>query len=141
MWSVGDAYDNTMAESVFASLEGELLDRRIFRTQVEARMEAFRYIEGWCNLRRCHSALGYPTPVHFEAEHGARLPPTLAPLTQSPPPSPAEGPGLHSAPPQSSPLTPRVEGGHVITVPRFSPVHRNRGVPGRLRRGGQVLES
>ena len=47
MGSIGDAYDNAMAESFFASLECELLDRRVFRTQVEARMEVFRYIEGW----------------------------------------------------------------------------------------------
>jgi putative transposase len=46
MGSVGDAYDNTMAESFFASLECELLDRRVFRSQAEARMEVFRYIEG-----------------------------------------------------------------------------------------------
>lgn len=123
MGSVGDAYDNAMAESFFASLECELLDRRVFRTQVEARMEVFRYIEGWYNPRRRHSALGYLSPLRFEAEHGARVQPTLAPPTQSPHPSPAEGSALHSAAPQRSLLTPRVEGGQGITVPQFSPVH------------------
>ena len=123
MGSVGDAYDNAMAESFFASLECELLNRRIFRTQVDARMEVFRYIEGWYNPRRRHSALGYLSPLRFEAEHGARVQPTLAPPTPSPHPSPAEGSALHSAAPQRSPLTPRVEGGQVITVPQFSSVH------------------
>jgi hypothetical protein len=47
MGSVGDAYDNALCESFFASLEGELLDRRRFATQVEARLAIFEYIEGW----------------------------------------------------------------------------------------------
>jgi putative transposase len=38
--SVGDAYENAMAESFFATLEGELLARRRFRTQAEARVAA-----------------------------------------------------------------------------------------------------
>ena len=49
MGSVGDAYDNAMAESFFATLECELLDRRGFRSQAEARMAVFSYIEGWYN--------------------------------------------------------------------------------------------
>ena len=72
MGSVGDAYDNAMAEAFFASLECELLDRRSFRTHAEARMAVFRYIEGWYNPRRRHSALGYLSPVNFEAKHAAR---------------------------------------------------------------------
>jgi len=123
MGSVGDAYDNAMAESFFASLECELLDRRVFRTRVEARMEVFRYIEGWYNPRRRHSALGYLSPVNFEAEHRARLRPALAPPAHSPHPSSVGESELYSAAPQRSPLTPQVEGGQVITVPQFSPVH------------------
>lgn len=67
MGSVGDAYDNAMAESFFGTLECELLDRRSFRTPVHARLELFRYIEGWYNPRRRHSALGYLSPSNFEA--------------------------------------------------------------------------
>jgi putative transposase len=74
-----------MAESFFASLECELLVRRVFRTQVNARMEVFRYIEGWYNPRRGHSALGYLSPVRFEAAHRTALQPTLAHLAHSPP--------------------------------------------------------
>ena len=70
MGSVGDAYDNAMAESFFATLECELIDRRRFRTQVEARMAVFRFIEGWYNPHRRHSALGYESPVSFEANYG-----------------------------------------------------------------------
>ena len=70
MGSVGDAYDNAMAESFFATLECELIDRYRFRTRSEATMAAFGYIEGWYNLRRRHSALGYESPMSFERKHG-----------------------------------------------------------------------
>ena len=46
MGSVGDAYDNAMCESFFATLECELLDRQKFRTKAEARMAIFQFIEG-----------------------------------------------------------------------------------------------
>jgi putative transposase len=69
MGSVGDAYDNAMCESFFATLERELLQRRKFRSPVEARMALFRYIEGWYNLRRRHSALDYLSPVNYEKKH------------------------------------------------------------------------
>jgi putative transposase len=64
--SVGDAYDNAMCESFFATLECELLDRRRFQTHAEARMALFRYIEGFYNPRRRHSALGYLSPINYE---------------------------------------------------------------------------
>lgn len=68
MGSVGDAYDNAMCESFFATLECELLDRRKFRTKAEARMATFEFIEGWYNPRRRHSALGYRSPINYEKE-------------------------------------------------------------------------
>ena len=67
MGSAGDCFDNAMAESFFATLECELLDRRRFRTQVEARMAVFEYLEGWYNPHRRHSALNYLSPAAFEA--------------------------------------------------------------------------
>ena len=57
MGSVGDCYDNAMAESFFATLECELLDRVRFRTQSEARIAIFDFIEGFYNPRRRHSAI------------------------------------------------------------------------------------
>ena len=64
--SVGDAYDNAMAESFFATLECELLNRRCFHTQVEAKLAIFEWIEGWYNPHRRHSSIGYRSPVTFE---------------------------------------------------------------------------
>ena len=69
MGSVGDAYDNAMCESFFASLECELIEQQRFRTQAEARMAVFDYIEGWYNPHRRHSGLGQKSPLNFERGH------------------------------------------------------------------------
>jgi putative transposase len=69
MGSVGDAYDNAMAESFFATLECELIDRRRFRSPAEAEPIVFEWIEGWYNTRRRHSSLGYRSPNEFERLH------------------------------------------------------------------------
>jgi putative transposase len=66
MGSVGDCYDNAMAESFFATLECELLARQRFPTQLEARTALFEYIEVFYNRQRRHSALGYQSPEAFE---------------------------------------------------------------------------
>jgi len=82
MGSVGDAYDNAMAESFFATLEREVLNRRRFRSQAEAKMAVFEWIEGWYNPHRRHSGLGYRSPVNCERAHHqarARMPELLPP--------------------------------------------------------------
>ena len=63
MGSVGDAYDNAMCESFFATLECELLDRCRFKTPIEARSAVFAFIEGFYNPRRRHSSLSYLSPI------------------------------------------------------------------------------
>ena len=67
MGTVGDAYDNAMAESFFATLECELIDRKSWQTKTEARLALFSYIEGWYNPRRRHSGIGQMSPAKFEA--------------------------------------------------------------------------
>jgi putative transposase len=69
MGSVGDAYDNAMCESFFATLECELLDRHRFQSQAEARLAVFDFIEGWYNPHRRHSALDYLSPLNYERQH------------------------------------------------------------------------
>lgn len=66
MGSVGDCYDNAMAESFFATLECELLARQPFPTQLAARTALFEYLEVFYNRQRRHSALGYLSPVEYE---------------------------------------------------------------------------
>ena len=73
MGSTGDAYDNSMVESFFATLECELLDRVRFKTKRGARMEIFDYIEGFYNTHRLHSSLGYCSPMEFEEERRATM--------------------------------------------------------------------
>jgi len=55
--SVGDAHDNAMCESFFATLECELIDRVRLRTREEAEQAVFEFIEGWYNPHRRHSSL------------------------------------------------------------------------------------
>ena len=100
MGPVGDAYDNapppaaagvscgdridrfrSMAESFFASLEAELLGRRKFTSQAEAKMACFSYIEGFYNPQRLHSALGYQSPNAYEKQ---RSPTPIEPTSQDP---------------------------------------------------------
>ena len=55
------------------SLECELLDQHRFRTQAEAKMAVFDYIEGFYNPRRRHSSIGQTSPINFERLHRAAL--------------------------------------------------------------------
>jgi putative transposase len=66
MGSVGDALDNAVAESFFATLECELIGRSTFRNRTEARMAVFEYIEAFYNPRRRHSSIGMLSPAEFE---------------------------------------------------------------------------
>jgi putative transposase len=62
----GDAFDNAVAESFFATLETELLDRHSFHTRDQARLALFHWIEGFYNTRRRHSTLGQRSPQNYE---------------------------------------------------------------------------
>lgn len=73
MGSVGDAYDNALAEAFFATLETELLMQHTFATRKAARLALFDFIEGFYNSHRRHSALGYLSPAEFERRQWQRL--------------------------------------------------------------------
>ena len=77
MGSKGDAYDNAVAESFFATLKKELVHRQSWPTRRELTSEVFEYIEGFYNRVRRHSTLGMLSPLDFEnrtlREHGASL--------------------------------------------------------------------
>ena len=89
MGTVGDAYDNAMAESFFATLECELIARRKWETKTKARLEIFTWIETWYNPHRRHSGLGQMSPINFEKLQQERkqttskseIPDTPQPLT------------------------------------------------------------
>lgn len=64
--SVGDAYDNSMAESFVSTLKRELIHRHSWPTRQSARVAIFEYIEAFYNSRRRHSALGNVSPAEYE---------------------------------------------------------------------------
>ena len=67
--SIGDPYDNAVAESFWARLQVEVLNRRRWNTRIELANAIFEYIEGFHNRRRRHSALGWASPLEFENVH------------------------------------------------------------------------
>jgi putative transposase len=68
----GVCWDNALAESFFAALKNELVHRTVFPTRQHARRAIVRYIEGFYNRRRLHSALGYRTPLEVHTEYHNR---------------------------------------------------------------------
>jgi transposase InsO family protein len=81
MGAVGSALDNAMAESFFASLQTELLDRYEWTTRDSLKTAIFDYIEIFYNRTRRHSSLDYLSPHDYErrevtkpAPAGAKLP-------------------------------------------------------------------
>ena len=69
MSRTGNCYDNAAMESFFATLKGECASRQ-FKTQTEARLSIFEFIEVWYNRQRLHSSLAYHSPVEFEQSSG-----------------------------------------------------------------------
>ena len=72
MGRVGSAYDNAMMESVFSTLQRELLDRKTWATRKELASAIFEWIEAWYNPRRRHSKISYRSPVEHERLYTAR---------------------------------------------------------------------
>ncbi len=66
MGTVGDALDNAVAESFFATLQVELLDRWHWQTRQQLTTAIFDYIEVFFNRQRLHSTLGYLSPTEYE---------------------------------------------------------------------------
>jgi putative transposase len=72
MGSRGDCFDNAVAESFFATLKKELINRRSWPSKAELRTEVFEYIEVFYNRERRHSTLGQLSPADYE-----KLPPPV----------------------------------------------------------------
>jgi putative transposase len=72
MGSVGDCYDNAMAESFFATLECELIDRSVFENRNQARLAVFDFIEAFYNSWRRHSSIGNLSPAECERRWQAK---------------------------------------------------------------------
>jgi putative transposase len=70
--TVGDCYDNALAESFVDSYKTELIRDRVWRTNAQLELATVRYV-GWFNNRRLHSSIGNRPPVEHEREYWARL--------------------------------------------------------------------
>jgi transposase InsO family protein len=66
MGSVGDSYDNALAENFFSSLKVERVYRTSYRTREEAELDLVRWIDGWYNPRRIQRELGWLSPDEYE---------------------------------------------------------------------------
>jgi hypothetical protein len=90
--SVGDAYDNALAESFVDTFKTELITDRVWRTLTQMELAIVEYVS-WFNHDRLHGALGDIPPVEFEAAHAD---PTVGAALRSPfglaPPSTTDGP-------------------------------------------------
>lgn len=62
-------YQNAHAESLWSRIKAELLEDGCFESLQDAHEELFNYIEGYYNIRRLHSSLGYMSPINFEKQH------------------------------------------------------------------------
>ena len=69
--SVGDAYDNALAESFVDSFKTELIADRVWRTRSQVELAIVEYV-GWFNHDRLHAALGDIPPVEFEQRHAVQ---------------------------------------------------------------------
>ena len=85
--AVGSRHDNAVAESVFASLDYELMERRSFKAKTEARLAVFTWIETWDNPRRRHSAHGRISPVNSKGCTPTSFTDSQASNTGCPPPA------------------------------------------------------
>ncbi|MFC9620073.1 transposase [Streptomyces sp. NPDC056930] len=69
MGSVGDSYDNALAENLWMLIKTECVRGRVFATRAEANLALFEYIDGFYNSRRIQERLGYLSPIEFEEKN------------------------------------------------------------------------
>jgi putative transposase len=70
--SIGDCFDNALAESFVDSFKTELISDRVWRTRAQLELAVVVYV-GWFNHRRLHSSIGNRPPVEHEREYWARV--------------------------------------------------------------------
>ncbi|MFG2584795.1 IS3 family transposase [Streptomyces malaysiensis] len=71
MGSVGDSFDNALAENLWILVKTECIRGRTFATRAEANLALFEYFDGFYNPRRIQKRLGYLSPIEFEEKHYA----------------------------------------------------------------------
>lgn len=84
MGTVGDSYDNALAENFWSVLKTECVRRTAFATRTDADLALFAYIDGWYNTRRIQKRLGWLSPDEYEAKYHADQA-TAEPVVSKPP--------------------------------------------------------
>ena len=69
--TVGDAYDNAMAESFVDSFKTELIRDRVWRSRTQLELAIVEYV-AWFNNERLHTSLGDIPPAEYEQQHATR---------------------------------------------------------------------
>jgi len=80
--TVGDAYDNAMAESFVDTFKTELIKDRVWRTNSQLELAIVEYV-AWFNTRRLHTSIGNRPPLEVEADYAAAAPTGAARLGES----------------------------------------------------------
>ena len=73
MGTVGDSYDNALAEQMWSAIKTECVRRSEFATRAEANQALFEYLDGFYNPRRIQKGLGWRSPDEFEGAHAEGL--------------------------------------------------------------------
>jgi transposase InsO family protein len=71
MGSVGDIYDNALAENLWSTIKTECIRGRVFATRAEANLALFECLDGFYNPRRIQKRLGFLSPIEYEEKHYA----------------------------------------------------------------------
>ncbi|MFF8868341.1 IS3 family transposase [Streptomyces sp. NPDC015139] len=71
MGSVGDSFDNALAENLWSTIKTECIRGRVFATRAEANLALFEYLDGFYNPRRIQKRLRYLSPIEYEEKHYA----------------------------------------------------------------------
>ncbi|MFJ5036047.1 IS3 family transposase [Streptomyces sp. NPDC088560] len=71
MGSIGDSYDNALAENLWMIIKTECIRGRVLANRAEANLALFEYIDGFYNSQRIQKRLGYLSPIEFEENHYA----------------------------------------------------------------------
>ena len=96
MGTVGDSFDNALAENMWSVIKTERLRRRELPTRADAEHELFEYIDGFYNTRRIQKGLGWRSPDEYEAGYWAGMDLTVPATKQAPAEGRTPGQGLSS---------------------------------------------
>jgi putative transposase len=116
--TVGNSYDNALAENFRSVLKTECVRRTTFPTRADADLALLEYIDGFYNTRPIHKRLGYLSPDEYETAHQAQHQPRPA---HGRPPAPPPNPGWPPRPEHAAPPTKPKDTANRVKTERTNP--------------------